>query len=206
MIDTVEHFKKEKYAVIDNFVDNDTSFLLYHYVKTLVQSINYKFTYQNEYYQKELDGQFQDPQAPGDFSKYGDPLFDTLLNLTCDKMSRITGLNLTPQYSYHRLYTTDSELVRHVDRPSCEVSATLCLGYDSDYEWPICLKKLDGTEVGYNLKPGSALVYRGCDVEHWREKFKGKHHAQVFFHYNETGGKYDNVYDGRPLLGINNRV
>ena len=33
MIDTVEHFKKEKYVVSENFIDKDTAFLLYHYVK-----------------------------------------------------------------------------------------------------------------------------------------------------------------------------
>ncbi len=206
MIDTIKHFKEEKYAVVKDFIDKDTTFLLYNYVKTLAQAVNYKYTYQNKYYQKELDGQFEDPQAPGDFSKYGDSLFDTLLFLTSEQMSKITGLDLAPQYSYHRLYTTNSELKRHTDRNSCEVSATICLGYDSDYEWPICLQKLDGTEVGYDLSPGSAIIYRGCDVEHWREPFKGKHHAQVFFHYNERNGKYDNVMDGRPLFGINNRV
>lgn len=206
MIDTIEHFKKEKYSVVKNFIDNDTAFLLYNYIKTLAQAVDYKITYQNKYYNKHFDGNFDDPQAPGDFSKYGDPFFDTLLNLTCEKMSNITGINLVPTYSYHRLYTTDSELKRHKDRESCEISATLCLGYDSDCAWPICVKKLDGTEIGYDLSPGSVLVYRGCEIEHWREPFKGKNHAQVFLHYNEKGGKYENVYDGRPLLGINNRI
>ena len=203
-MNTVEHFKKEKYAVVKNFIDQDTAFLLYEYVKTLAQAVDYKYVHQNKYYHKKLDGTFDDPQAPGDFSKYGDPFFDTLLNLTCEKMSNITGINLVPTYSYHRLYTTNSELQRHIDRESCEISATLCLGYNSDHEWPICIKKLDGTEIGYDLSPGSVLVYRGCEIEHWREPFKGKNHAQVFLHYNDKNGKFNNVYDGRPLLGIAN--
>jgi len=46
------------------------------------------------------------------------------------------------------------------------------------------------------------IIYRGCELEHWREPFWGKNHAQVFLHYNEKGGEYDFLYDGRPLLGM----
>ena len=45
-------------------------------------------------------------------------------------METMTSLELVPTYSYHRLYTTGTELKRHKDRPSCEISTTLCLGYD----------------------------------------------------------------------------
>ena len=34
--------------------------------------------------------------------------------------------------------------------------------------------------VRVDLKPGDMLVYRGCELEHWREKFKGKN-AYKFF-------------------------
>lgn len=30
------------------------------------------------------------------------------------------------------------------------------------------------------------LVYRGCDFEHWRKKFKGDQCVQLFLHYNNT--------------------
>lgn len=206
MIDTVEHFKKEKYVVSENFIDKDTAFLLYHYVKNQALAVDYKYVYQNKYYHKEIDGKFEDPQAPGDFSKYGDPFFDTLLNLTCEKMSNITGIDLVPTYSYHRLYTTNTELKRHVDRDACEISATLCLGYDSEENWPMFVKKQNGEEIGLDLSPGSIIVYRGCDIEHWREPFKGKNHAQVFLHYNEKNGEFNNIYDNRKVLGVNPRV
>ena len=73
-------------------------------------------------------GTFEDTQAIGDYSKYGDLAFDTLLA----KKIAFNGnydiaLELVPTYSYHRLYTTGTELKRHKDRPSCEISTTLCL-------------------------------------------------------------------------------
>jgi hypothetical protein len=48
------------------------------------------------------------------------------------------------------------------------------------------------------------LVYSGCELEHWREKFKGKDCAQVFLHYNnrKTLGAKDNMFDKRPHLGL----
>ena len=47
------------------------------------------------------------------------------------------------------------------------------------------------------------LVYKGCELEHWREKFNGNICAQVFLHYNEIlSNKETNKFDGREHLGL----
>ncbi len=48
------------------------------------------------------------------------------------------------------------------------------------------------------------LIYSGCNLEHWREEFKGKHCGQVFLHYNKFNSKQakENYLDKRPLLGL----
>ena len=48
------------------------------------------------------------------------------------------------------------------------------------------------------------LVYSGCELEHWRTKFKGKECGQVFLHYNneKTPGSSQNLFDKRPHLGL----
>ena len=50
------------------------------------------------------------------------------------------------------------------------------------------------------------LVYSGCELEHWREKFKGKQSVQVFLHYNNTKTRFakDNIFDRRLHLGLPN--
>ena len=158
-----------------------------------------------------IDGTFTDTQAPGDFSKYGDPIMDTLLNLSLEQMQTLTGKELVPTYSYHRLYTNGTELKKHSDRPSCEISTTLCLGYDvsnvdaskyPDWDWPMFIKEKDGTEMPVHMKPGDMIIYRGCELKHWREPFWGNNHAQVFLHYNEKDGQYNIPNDGRPILGM----
>jgi hypothetical protein len=48
------------------------------------------------------------------------------------------------------------------------------------------------------------LIYSGCDLEHWREEFKGQACGQVFLHYNKKGSKMakENYLDRRPMLGL----
>ena len=132
------------------------------------------------------------------------------------RYGKATGLKLYPAYTYARIYKKGDELKRHKDRFSCEISTTMNLGGD---DWPIYLEpnsKLGGVIEGFgyvskntkgvrvDLKPGDMLVYRGCELEHWREKFKGKECVQVFLHYNnrKTPGAKDNMFDKRPHLGL----
>ena len=107
-------------------------------------------------------------------------------------------------YSHARIYKDGDVLHRHKDRYSCEISTTLNLGGD---KWPIFLdptgkEKQAGVKV--ELEQGDMLVYKGCDLEHWREAFKGKDCTQVFLHYNDTKKKASkqNLYDQRPFLGL----
>jgi len=131
-------------------------------------------------------------------------------------MEKATGLKLYPAYTYARIYKKGDILKRHKDRFSCEISTTMNLGGD---DWPIYLEP-DPTKggvkegIGYvsdntkgikvDLKPGDMLVYSGCELEHWREKFKGNECVQVFLHYNnrKTPGAKDNMFDKRPHLGL----
>ena len=61
----------------------------------------------------------------------------------------------------------------------------------------------DQAGIKINLNPGDMLIYSGCDLEHWREEFKGKNCGQVFLHYNKANSKKaeQNYLDKRPLLG-----
>ena len=45
---------------------------------------------------------------------------------------------------------------------------------------------MDGKAI--NLKPGDAVIYKGCDVKHWREPYEGDYHIQTF-HYVDANGK-----------------
>tara|TARA_Y100001972_G_scaffold126702_1_gene181232 strand:+ start:231 stop:1079 length:849 start_codon:yes stop_codon:yes gene_type:complete len=207
-------FEENGWVKIEKYINLDMANLLYHHVQLEAKRLSW-FEDSALEVDDAIHGTFADHQAPGDFSKYGDPIFDALLSLGTEKMNELTGKELVPTYSYHRLYTQGTELTRHKDRPSCEISTTLCIGYDNsnvdasrypDWDWPMYVGPISG-EMGtpgtpIHMKPGDMLIYRGDLVEHWREPLLGNNHAQVFLHYNEKEGQYDIPYDGRPLLGL----
>ena len=165
-----------------------------------------KQKYDDTKYAKAWDGTFYDKQCPGNYSHYGDPMMDSLLMAHGKKIEEVTGMKLAPSYTYYRMYLNGAILERHKDRPSCEISATVCLDWnDSNCQkrkpWPIWIKNDQG-EIAINLEPGDAMVYKGCEVEHWREPFHGNACAQVFYHYTDVNGERFNPWDGRPHGGI----
>lgn len=209
---SVDFFRENKYIVVRNLIPKEFTNVYYEYCKLQTLAIDWKSQNRPHLYNKMWDGRFDDPQCYGVFSKYGDHLMETTLLLKTNEVESLTGLNLLPNYAYWRLYEKGSVLDRHIDRASCEVSATINLGSNvsnvdksvyPNYEWPIFVKTKEGQELPISLSPGDALIYRGCDIEHWREEFIGLNNAQVFFHWNEKDGEFNKLYDDRPLMGIN---
>jgi len=205
---TQKHFKDKKFAVIRNFISKERANFLYNYTLTVCKSVAYKIENYPNSYDKDWDGNFQDKQCPNTFSRYGDPVMETLLLEMMPKMQQYTGMYLYPTYAYWRLYQKGDILYRHRDRKSCDVSTTLCLGYDSSniqnfYNWSIYVEDLENKkEIEIQLNPGDVLIYRGCDLDHWRNKYEGLNHSQVFLHYNNYTNGCDNFLDDRIMLGV----
>ena len=121
---------------------------------------------------------------------YNDPMMTSLLDIKLPLVEKESALKLFPTYSYWRYYVYGGTLAKHTDRPSCEVSITACIKkYDN---WPIAVEN-----HFFELKEGDAILYAGCDQEHWRPgTYKGDGLDQVFFHYVNQNGPYkDYAYD-----------
>ena len=199
-------FQKNKYVVVKKAIDKNLASFLYNYLIMKKQVARTCFDYRYISPFEDMLGTWSDTQIPNTYSAYSDIAMETLM-LKCQPiMEKTTGFKLYPAYSYARIYKKGDELKRHKDRFSCEVSTTLNLGGD---DWPIYLEPSGkdgkkGTKI--ILKPGDMLVYYGCDLEHWREPFKGTDCAQVFLHYNnqKTKGSKQNMFDGRAHLGLPN--
>lgn len=142
----------------------------------------------------------KDKQCPLSDSIYGDPIFDDLLQKFADPIGKQIGKKLIPTYTYARLYRTGEVLKRHKDRPACEISATMTLGFDAKYPWKIYFD--EEKEIGLDLEVGEMAVYAGCDILHWRPSFKGKWQVQIFFHYVDADGPFaHHAKDGRLDYG-----
>lgn len=147
-------------------------------------------------------------QVPAAHSKYADPAMEAMLLHLLPLMERETGLSLYPTYSFYRVYRNGDVLHPHTDRPSCEISTTVCFNYsydDSQYTWPIIM---DGNKV--DMKPGDIVVYRGVDLEHSRDEFTppgDDWHVQAFLHYVDINGPFENFkFDQRESLGILKKI
>ena len=199
-------FKKNKYVVIKEALSKEMATFLFNYflMKKQVYETCLKHRYISPY--EDMMGNSGDSQVQNTYAHYADNAMETLLLKLQPLMEKNTGLKLSPAYSYARLYKKGDILEKHKDRFSCEISTTLALGGDP---WSIYIEpsgKYRGRGIKVDLNPGDMLVYRGCELEHWRNKFKGKESVQVFLHYNnkKTRGAKLNLFDGRPHLGLPN--
>jgi len=191
---TINNFKTNGYAIIPSVISEELR----------------DFITQYALFDEMQDFNPDTMQVHGAHSKYADPAMETLLISLHEKMEMYTGLTLYPTYSFYRVYRGGDELRVHTDRESCEISATLCLNYsynDQEYQWPIIVGH-DKTVV--NLKPGDMLIYRGCELPHWRDKFavdENTWHVQGFFHYVDANGPNANFkFDQRATVGAKKEI
>jgi hypothetical protein len=190
---SVNQFNKNGYSLIKNAIKSELRDVITQYA--LFDEM------QNFFPESYSDGIGQVPNA---HSKYADPAMESMLLHLHNLMEKNTGLTLYPTYSYYRVYRSGDILHPHKDRPSCEISTTVCFNYSYDdfkYTWPIIM---DGNKV--DMKPGDIVVYRGIDLEHSRDEFTPPSlddwHVQAFFHYVDANGPHSEYkFDKRKSIG-----
>lgn len=210
-------FKDKKYTVIKNAISEELADFAYQYfiLKRKVARTLFDTRYISQF--TEYFGVWNDQQVPETYSHYSDIVMETLLTKVQSIIEKKTELKLIPNYSYARIYKKGDVLHRHKDRFSCEISTTMHLGGGC---WPIYLEpdsskgEVDKITDNYKpskskgvkvlLQPGDMLVYRGNELEHWRDTLTFDDCGQVFLHYNDikTDGAKENIYDKRPHLGL----
>jgi hypothetical protein len=115
-------------------------------------------------------------------------VFETLQEKLWPSIEQIIGEELLPTYSYSRLYVNGNTLEKHTDRPECEISVSIQLGRSHHYSWPIYM---NGNRI--DLAEGDGVLYKGCDVEHWRNVCDGPngyYSGQVFIHFVRKNGSF----------------
>lgn len=113
------------------------------------------------------------------------------VELLCEKINEISNLigeKVLPTYAYSVIYENNSALIRHKDRSACEISVTVHL--DGDKDWNLGIKTPNEEDVELSLNVGDALLYLGCKAEHWREGlYQGKSYSQAMLHYVRSNGQ-----------------
>ena len=186
MIDTAAIFERDRYVVLPSLLKQPSLTQVYRYACKI----------------SELPGAMPtgDEQVTDTPSSYADFIMDDLLTSLLPEIERASGLSLFPTYSYFRMYKRGDVLAKHTDRPSCEISVTLCLGFEAEKPWPVSIEGPRSTS-SVSLLAGDALLYRGVECPHWRESFEGHRLAQVFLHYVDQNGLHTEwKFDKRESL------
>lgn len=186
MTDLADLFGRQKYAVRRSCVKDPELSRLYRYACKRAEN----------------GTMFLDGTAPGALSSAGDVFMDGLLMDLLPVAEEVSRLKLFPTYSYFRVYHRGDVLDKHTDRPSCEISLSLCLGYEAERPWPLMVEGPQGVS-SIELAPGDGLLYRGIECPHWRESMDGERAVQVFLHYVDQNGPYAEwKYDKRAGLSF----
>jgi hypothetical protein len=187
-------WEKEGYVVLKNAISEDVCKILADQFRILRDNFLH---YGN--------GKFEnsDAQVPNSFSYYGFYGFEALLQGSCKCLvEKETGLSVHPAYSYARIYYNNAEMKIHKDRPSCQISVTCCIDADQE-SWPIGFINRKGEKVQIHQNAGDIIIYSGCELEHWRDEYKGDEQVQAFLHYVDANGPFsDFIYDKRAMLGL----
>jgi hypothetical protein len=177
---TKEIFRSGGYLVVPCFIETKG---LYEYSKQLSKK-----------------SRIGDSQMPGSPVAYCDPVMEQILVKALPKVEALVGLEIYKTYSYWRMYGRGDILRRHKDRPSCEISVTMTIGYDGLKPWPIYILNKNEEPVKVDLEAGDALIYKGIRKYHWREINNFGIQAQVFLHYVDKNGPYSGWKDDKRKI------
>lgn len=203
-----EQFEKDGYLVVKNIYDS----------KDLYQPVSEQRG-QITYWGKKLD-QFDykpvESQVEGSLSRYWHPQYRAAHSHIRMKLEKILGNKLYNTYYYDRFYFPGQELIKHMDRDSCEISVTVHISTNLKQPWPIWIKTPDtyddkkktkiiksGKNSSVILSAGDGMIYKGCERPHWRDPMPmeyertwygkkvekdGLYYHQIFFHYVLANG------------------
>ena len=128
-----------------------------------------------------------DDQSSRRYIAHNDPVarFFHLQLATC--VTTVVGKPVKPSYVYMAAYQPGARLEKHTDREQCAFSITLFVDYSPEpvraSPWPLYLETPGGTVTVYQAL-GDGLLYRGCELPHYRRTLaRGNTSTSIFFHY-----------------------
>jgi hypothetical protein len=131
-------------------------------------------------------------------------------------VSALVGAELLPSYCYFRIYRQGDICRVHGDRPACEHSVSLTLGYGDDLLWPleVAHRRIDQPyeradeafaaneeASAVAMMPGDGVLYQGVHHHHGRTMPNpNRWSAHLFLHWVAKDGPFaDQAFDGQKV-------
>ena len=135
------------------------------------------------------------------FARYSPLMMEALSVWLQPVIEEAVDMKLYPTYSYARIYYKGSELQKHFDRETSEVTVSVCL--QKDVDWPLYVKNSEGVVHQLDLEVGDIAIYSGRKHEHWRDPLPSEKQILAFLQYVDVNGPSSWLkWDTRPLLGM----
>lgn len=206
MNDDTVNFIRDRYVVLRNVIPKDMIEFALNTWKTIEAFPEAK----EVFLEGELEPIPNSPKASHNTSRGGHttPMGVAMHRWVYKELGKRINMDLQETYSFVRKYERGAYLKAHSDRPSCEISATMCLGYQSDdgKPWKIWLDNTKNwadtsdmpdvfrstqgipirkrkNAICVDLEVGDILLYQGPNVVHWRDTFIGDYSYHMFLHY-----------------------
>jgi hypothetical protein len=192
-------FQDNNYVVLKTIIDDQLRIFISGELRNLESVVGYYREISNDNANYNIN---DDGQVTNCFYYYSPLCGETLSGLLKPAIESVVNKELLATYSYLRIYTNGAELLQHKDRESCEYSVVICV---ENFEniWNLNINDLSGNTIPILLNNGDALVYKGMEIEHWRNKFIGNKFIVLALHYVDKNGIYkDWMFDKRPLIGF----
>jgi hypothetical protein len=211
-------FYDNRFVVLRNFIPKDIINMTLDTWKTIEANPDYK----DAFFHREIETTNNSPKSSLGKSEgcYKFPPAVALHRWLRDNLRDVIDIELVETYSYTRTYDRGAYLKSHTDRPSCEISATICLDYKSDDNTPwkiwvqndrnyiddavhdqpslfeISQKPVIGKREGcvaVSLEVGDVLLYQGPNIPHWRDTFLGDYSSHMFLHFINANSNMNGV-------------
>ena len=186
-----KHFKEKKYAVLPELLPSAQMKALRNYFREYVRNGFMPFG---------------DNQVNLRYYQHDEPLAVFFHENLTKVMSLVAGEEVQPSYVYAASYKEGAKLKPHTDREQCEYSFSFQVDYLPEQEnhlstWGLFVKELEegeahtseefpaenqseDTNKAVYLKSGDALIYKGCELVHYRYELpQGHQSTSLFFHY-----------------------
>jgi len=134
-------------------------------------------------------------------------------------VAQAVGKDLLPTYCYFRAYQRDDTCFVHNDRPACEVSLSLTLGYSDGIPWALDVARQrlptfvapttqtfdDEPYASAMMQLGDAVIYQGVFHRHGRvTPNPNSWSAHMFMHWVDANGPWrDRAFEhGRAVRDV----
>lgn len=224
-------FMKDGYVILRNFIPKD----IINMTLDSWLSLEHKPEWNDAFFAVEDDIIHDSPKDSLRKSSgcYSFPPAVALHRWLRDNLRPVIDMQLVETYAYTRKYERGAYLKAHSDRPSCEVSATICLKYktDDNSPWKIWIQNdknyvdlgseqqkfyeefqniphRDRKGIPIALEVGDLLLYQGPNAPHWRDYLLGDYSYHMFLHFINHGGKithFDKFQKQKHDMGADGR-